>query len=155
MNVVAVVSDKRLDMFVQTVYVNVKKGNLSTPIGEQAPINTPEASSGTVSSNKRVPKQDYDVKQKNSDCVTETQQFRRWFAGSKIVNADGSPKIMYHGSQAQFDTFDRKKAKSSGTYGKGFYFPESRILVQRVLCGHSRKEREPNCGVHQEPTTRR
>ena len=67
MNVVAVVSDKRLDLFVQTVYVNVKKGNLSTPIGEQAPINTPEASSGTVSSNKMVPQRDYDVKQKKSD----------------------------------------------------------------------------------------
>ena len=49
MNVVAVVSDKRLDLFVQTVFVNVKKGNLSTPIGEQAPINTPEANNGTVS----------------------------------------------------------------------------------------------------------
>ena len=49
MNVVAVVSDKRLDLFVQTAFVNIKKGNLATPTGEQAPINTPEASSGTVS----------------------------------------------------------------------------------------------------------
>ena len=49
MNVVAVVSDKRLDLFVQTIYANVKKGHLSTPTGEQAPINTPEANSGTVS----------------------------------------------------------------------------------------------------------
>ena len=44
---------------------------------------------------------------------------------SKIVNADGSPKVMYHGSQAQFSSFDRKKARSSGTYGKGFYFTDS------------------------------
>ncbi|MDY2556934.1 MAG: hypothetical protein SOW29_01090 [Candidatus Faecousia sp.] len=41
-------SDKRLDLFVQTIYAN-EKGNLSTPTGEQAPINTPEANSGTVS----------------------------------------------------------------------------------------------------------
>ena len=52
-------------------------------------------------------------------------QFKAWFDNSKIVNADGSPKVMYHGSQAQFDTFDRKKARSSGTYGKGFYFTNS------------------------------
>ena len=51
MNVVAVVSDKRLDLFVQTVYTNVKKGNLATPTGEQAPINTPEANGSTVSGN--------------------------------------------------------------------------------------------------------
>ena len=55
MNVVAVVSDKRLDLFVQTIYVNTKKENLATPIGEQAPINTPEANSGTVFSNPIVP----------------------------------------------------------------------------------------------------
>ena len=61
MNVVAVVSDKRLDLFVQTVYVNVKKGNLSTPTGEQAPINTPEANSSTVS-NANVAQPDAEVK---------------------------------------------------------------------------------------------
>ncbi len=52
MNVVAVVSDKRLDLFVQTAYVNTKKGNLPTPTGEQAPINTPEANNGMVSNDK-------------------------------------------------------------------------------------------------------
>ena len=41
---------------------------------------------------------------------------------SKIVNADGTPKIMYHGSPEQFTIFDKKKAKSSGAYGRGFYF---------------------------------
>lgn len=44
---------------------------------------------------------------------------------SKIVNADGTPKVMYHGSPAQFTIFDKKKAKSSGLYGKGFYFTDS------------------------------
>ena len=51
MTVVAVVSDKRLDLFVQTAYVGIKNRNLATPIGEQAPINTPEANNGTVSKN--------------------------------------------------------------------------------------------------------
>lgn len=46
-------------------------------------------------------------------------------APSKIVNSDGTPKVMYHGSPAQFSRFDRKKAKTSGLYGKGFYFTDS------------------------------
>jgi hypothetical protein len=46
-------------------------------------------------------------------------------ASSKIVNADGTPKVMYHGSPAQFTVFDKNKAKSSGHYGKGFYFTDS------------------------------
>lgn len=51
MTVVAVVSDKRLDLFVQTAYVGIKNRNLATPIDEQASINTPEANNGTVSKN--------------------------------------------------------------------------------------------------------
>ena len=29
---------------------------------------------------------------------TETETFKNWFSGSKIVNDDGTPKIMYHGT---------------------------------------------------------
>lgn len=29
---------------------------------------------------------------------TDSVQFKRWFSGSKIVNDDGTPKIMYHGT---------------------------------------------------------
>ena len=49
MTISAVVSDKHLDLFVQTAYVGIKKGNLFTPIAEQAAIHTPKASSDTVS----------------------------------------------------------------------------------------------------------
>lgn len=33
--------------------------------------------------------------------------FAAWFAGSKIVNEDGSPKVMYHGTTESFDSFRR------------------------------------------------
>lgn len=56
---------------------------------------------------------------------TDSRQFKNWFGNSKIVNSDGKPKVMYHGSPAQFSRFDRKKAKSSGLYGRGFYFTDS------------------------------
>lgn len=50
---------------------------------------------------------------------------------SKIVNADGTPKVMYHGTQNDFTVFDKKKAKSSGYYGKGFYFTDSESHAQQ------------------------
>jgi hypothetical protein len=56
---------------------------------------------------------------------TDTKQFKRWFGRSKVVNKDGTPKVVYHGTPAQFTVFDRKKAKYSGLYGRGFYFTES------------------------------
>ena len=45
--------------------------------------------------------------------VEESQQFKRWFGdwqndpknSSKVVNADGTPKVVYHGTNAKFDTF--------------------------------------------------
>ena len=51
--------------------------------------------------------------------------FRKWFKDSKVVNPDGSPKVMYHGSPNTFTVFDKRKARSSGLYGRGFYFTDS------------------------------
>lgn len=112
MNVVAVVSDKRLDLFVQTVYTNVKKGNLATPTGEQAPINTPEANSSTVSNNS-IRKSGRNVNS-ISENQTETENFKRWFGdwqndpanASKVVNEDGTPKVLYHQTSADFTIFE-------------------------------------------------
>lgn len=37
---------------------------------------------------------------------TDTLQFRKWFKGSKIVNEDGTPILMYHGTPyGTFNTF--------------------------------------------------
>ena len=41
-------SDKRLDLFVQTTYVNKKRGSIATPESEQADSNTPKATGGTA-----------------------------------------------------------------------------------------------------------
>ena len=53
--------------------------------------------------------------------VLETRQFLRWFGdwknspgkASKVVNKDGSPLVMYHSTNADFNTFDRKKIGSN------------------------------------------
>lgn len=50
--------------------------------------------------------------------MLKSQQFIRWFGdwqnspetASKIVNFDGTPKVMYHGTQSRFSAFDKKKA---------------------------------------------
>lgn len=44
---------------------------------------------------------------------------------SRVVNSDGTPKIMYHGSPNQFTVFDKKRSKPSNLYGRGFYFSDS------------------------------
>ena len=80
------------------------------------------------------------VKSRFSD-VTETQQFKRWFGdwqnhpenASKVVNDDGTPKIVYHGSDSLHSVFSYGNIGSaSGTpiLGEGFYFTDDAELAK-------------------------
>ena len=53
-----------------------------------------------------------------------SEEQMNYFADSKILTEDNKLKVMYHGSPEQFTIFDRRKAKSSGYYGRGFYFTD-------------------------------
>lgn len=72
------------------------------------------------------------VKPKFAD-VTETQQFKRWFgdwqkkprSASKVVNADGTPKVVYHGTAGEFNTFRSK----NGAY----FFSESLDYAESMM----------------------
>jgi GNAT superfamily N-acetyltransferase len=40
---------------------------------------------------------------------TDTPQFKKWFGDSKVVNEDGSPKVVYHGTTEDFSVFNKTK----------------------------------------------
>ena len=51
--------------------------------------------------------------------------FNRWFKGSKLVDSEGKPLTLYHGTTKEFSAFDPKTIGSNtrvGISGKGFYF---------------------------------
>lgn len=57
--------------------------------------------------------------------TTETAAFRRWFGDSKVVDENGQPLVVYHGTSADFSVFDESRIGSvtdDGWYGRGFYF---------------------------------
>lgn len=59
----------------------------------------------------------------------ETPEFKRWFGDSKVVDADGKPMVVYHGSSADFSEFDHSfmyKGEGASQSGSGFYFTTSR-----------------------------
>lgn len=58
---------------------------------------------------------------------TETTAFKKWFGDSKVVDADGKPLVVYHGTAKDFDSFDNKKtgANDLGLWGRGHYFAAS------------------------------
>ena len=59
----------------------------------------------------------------------DTPQFKAWFGDSKVVDADGTPLVVYHGTRRDFDAFDAQHTGSgmgnTGFLGTGFYFTRS------------------------------
>ena len=42
-----------------------------------------------------------------------TDNFRAWFGNSKVVDENGKPMVVYHGTAEQFDTFKKQKANDN------------------------------------------
>lgn len=53
------------------------------------------------------------------------ENFWKWFGDSKVVDEQGRPIAMYHGTRSSFDVFDLEKSNKEALYGPGFYFTES------------------------------
>ena len=64
--------------------------------------------------------------------MVRTKSFKNWFGdwesdkknSSKVIDDNGEPMIVYHGTNSNFDAFDKKKAgmgNDKGLRGKGFY----------------------------------
>jgi len=45
---------------------------------------------------------------------TETPEFKKWFGESKVVDENGKPQVVYHGTTEEFNRFDKEKATMGG-----------------------------------------
>ena len=57
-----------------------------------------------------------------SPVATETEAFKRWFAGSKVVDTEGNPLVVYHGTRSDVAAFADDKVKGRFPNSEGFYF---------------------------------
>lgn len=105
-----------------------KKEALTLPVaGVRFPIRLQQS----IASSGIVHRFSEKVNMKISETV-QSQQFKRWFGdwqndpahASKVVNADGTPKVVYHGTNAEFTAFN----SSDGTY----WFSESRDYAESM-----------------------
>lgn len=62
--------------------------------------------------------------------VVETTNFKKWFGKSKVVDEDGAPLRVYHGTTHEIETFDLNKTNTENFYGQGFYFSSSSYDVE-------------------------
>lgn len=65
----------------------------------------------------------YALPESDSDGSALSEQQRKYFNGSKVVDGIGRLLVAYHGSPNQFYTFDRNRiGKGTDQFGAGFYF---------------------------------
>lgn len=75
---------------------------------------------------------DEDEADGRADAVqTDSPDFRRWFGDSKVVDADGKPLVVYHGTGASFDRF-RTHTGAGGELGAGAYFTDAPEVASAV-----------------------
>lgn len=62
----------------------------------------------------------------HSEDAVQTPAFAEWFGDSKVVDADGKPLVLYHGTTRNFSKFDMNADQTSGDVGKlGAFFTNS------------------------------
>lgn len=61
-----------------------------------------------------------------------TPEFKNWFGDSKVVDEQGKPLVVYHGSPNKFENFVIGEGKRGLAYGKGIYFSRNKIMVETV-----------------------
>jgi hypothetical protein len=83
-----------------------------------------------------------DMKSANLRLHNAAAPFDIWFSGSKVVDADGNPLVVYHGTNAEFDTFDVAKfghwdngtkwdfEENKPLKDKGFFFTANKTAAQ-------------------------
>jgi 2'-5' RNA ligase len=61
--------------------------------------------------------------------VVQTKAFKKWFANSKVVDDEGNPLIVYHGTTHDVKSFNPNLGNVENHYGKGMYFTDSKVDV--------------------------
>ena len=62
---------------------------------------------------------------------TDSKYFKNWFGDSKVVDEDGKPLVVYHGTSSKFEVFDYDKIGTNGTSeGVGFYFTDDKSTAE-------------------------
>ena len=51
------------------------------------------------------------------------KNFNKWFKGSKVVDENGKPLVVYHGTEANFDAFDMSKGRANMDIQGAFFSP--------------------------------
>jgi hypothetical protein len=91
--------------------------------------------------------------QADGTIATESEAFKKWFGDSKVVDENGKPLVVYHGTkQGGFEEFNNAKAKSqrdNGFFGQGIYFTSERDIAESYADDYGDSEKAVNPQVYE------
>jgi len=93
--------------------------------------NTEETKNDKKDESKKSTKED--SKDKEISKEEREKNFKEWFGDSKVVDEQGNPLVVYHGTNKDFKEFSLDKAGSNndpGMWGKGFYFSPDKKMSE-------------------------
>jgi len=65
------------------------------------------------------------VKLQEGGRITDNSNFVDWFGDSKVIDNEGEPLVVYHGTTHDFDSFELERGNINNAVGKGYYFTSS------------------------------
>lgn len=65
----------------------------------------------------------------------DSDAFKRWFEGSKVVDENGDPLVVYHGTMSDVEQFDTEVANPESDWGAGIYLTNSLEDVEANYAG--------------------
>lgn len=72
------------------------------------------------------------MKQFFATAATDSAAFQRWFGDSKVVNPDGTPMVVYHGTANEMWTSGKRNSfNRANGMGEGAYFATDRAMAQK------------------------
>jgi hypothetical protein len=66
--------------------------------------------------------------------VSKNEAFKKWFGNSKMVNPDGSPRVLYHGTKKDVSEFK----VGNGAFGRGIYLTELPYRTKQYWGGYGK-----------------
>lgn len=116
----------------------------SQTTGEIGSAKEPIGPNGTISIANKNPK----IKAQNAKTDPNSAAFKKWFKNSKVVDENGKPLVVYHGTkQGDFSSFDKSKIGAQTDYGyrgKGFYFTPQQELAAMYSRDWQKFKQVPN-----------
>lgn len=104
----------------------IEKGKLLSLLDRVSTTGASESNSPLSEVNDKRLLQILQDAQGESDQQIHSDNFKRWFGNSKVVDENGNPLVVYHGSNANFTIFDKSKIDIDNL-GAGFYFSSEDI----------------------------